>query len=187
LKTKLEFVPIISTNYTLNLGEGNYHNELAHTELVKWRSSDFIDIMVEQNYPIVISPYTLDAKCQFRSKYSLKVFSNGTVGACAMSFFDKDNPTLSDVIANIDDLGKYWKGAKDFHLFSDVQCKNCSSLFLCGGTFKIPCVKSMKLKECTQKDYLYIDLKLFLKRYLKYCKAGKDELFVGFNECENYK
>jgi uncharacterized protein len=187
LKTKLPFTPIISPNYTLNLGEGNYRNELEHSDFVKWLSSDFIDIMVEHNYPIVVSPFTLSKKCQYWSKYSMKVFSDGTVGACAMNFFDKDKPTLSEVIANIDNLEKFWGNAKGFSLFTDIQCKDCASLFLCGGTYKMPCIKAFKLKECEQKDKLHIDLNLFLERYLKYNKEDKDELFVGFNEYEIYK
>jgi hypothetical protein len=104
-----------------------------------------------------------------------------------MNFFDKDNPTLSEVIANIHNLEKYWSKAKGFKLFSDTKCKNCFSFFLCGGTYKIPCLKSLKLEDCKRKDDLHIDLKLFLERYLKYSKEGKGNLFVGFNEYENYK
>jgi len=187
LKSKLIFSPIISPNYTLNLGGGNYENQLKHSDFVKWLSSDFIDIMAEYNYKIVASPFNLSTKCQYWSEYSLKVFSNGTVGACAMNFFDKNNPMLSEVVENMNDISKYWNGAKSYSVFSDLNCKKCSSLFLCGGAYRIPCVKSLNLQECLPDGIIHIDLKLFLKRYLKYSEEGKNDLFVGFNECENYK
>ena len=187
LKDKLIFSPIISPNYTLNLGKGNYENKLKHSVFVKWLSSDFIDIMAKYNYKIVSSPFNLSGKCQYWSKYSLKIFSNGTVGACAMSFFDKNNPSLKEVFENVNDISNYWNNAKSYSIFSDSDCKKCSSLFLCGGAYKTPCVKSLKLNECLPDGIIHIDLKLFLERYLRYSREGKNDLFIGFNEYENYK
>lgn len=186
IKNKLSFTPIISPNYTMNFDEKSPTNFMAHRDLVTWRSSTCIDILAKYNLPIVIAPYILNGKCQYQSRYSLKVFSDGTVGACAMSFFDKKRPHISDIVNNIDKVISYWPH-KNSSVFSDPVCINCSSLFLCGGTYKIPCIKKVEPACCIDKDRLHIDLHLFFQRYMKYSKEGKSDLFVYFNENELYK
>ncbi|MDR2410775.1 MAG: radical SAM protein, partial [Bacteroidales bacterium] len=133
LKSKLSFRPIISPNYTLNLGDSGFFNNLSHSDFVNWLSADFIDIMAEYNYDIVVSPFNFIGKCQYWSRYSLKLFSDGTVGACAMNFFDKERPSIAEVIENLANIDKYWGNAKNYSIFSDSNCKKCTSLFLCGG------------------------------------------------------
>lgn len=187
IKSRILFTPIISPNYTLNLGEGGFHNKLSHDDFVKWCSSYFIDAMVRVEYPIIISPVTLSYKCQYRQKYSLKVFSDGTVGACAMNFFDLSRPTLKEVLENIENIDTYWNNAKGYSLLSQPKCLNCSSLFLCAGAYTNPCIKSLKLHECVPHKNISVDLKLFLKHYIKYSKAGYGDLFVGFNDFLTYK
>ena len=134
----------------------------------------------------MIAPFILRSKCQYQSKYSLKIFSDGTVGACAMSFFDNKRSHISDIADNIDKVVSYWPH-KNNSIFSDPACINCSSLFLCGGTYKIPCIKKIEPDCCANKDRLHIDLHLFFQRYMKYSKEGKSDLFVYFNENELYK
>lgn len=187
LKKKLNFSPIISPNYTMNLGEGGFENALSHAHFIKWLSSDCIDILAENNFDITMTPYTLSENCQFSSKYSLKIFSDGTVGACAMNFFDLERPHISVLANNIDSVSKYWGGVKMTSILRDDKCRNCDSLFLCGGTYKLPCIKALGLKECLPDGQQHIDLKLFLERYLMYDKKGKSSLFVGFNNYNMYK
>lgn len=187
LRNRLLFTPIISPNYTLNLGCGGFTNKLPHDDFVRWCSSTFIDIMTKVGWPIVITPVTLSSKCQYRQKYSLKLFSDGTVGACAMNFFDKVRPTLKEVCSNIQMIEHYWNNAKGFSLLSQKKCKNCPSLFLCAGAYTNPCIKSLHLPECEPEDNIGVNLKLFLKHYVKYCKNGFRDLFVGFNDFLTYK
>lgn len=183
----LEYIPIISPNYTMNIGGGHFNNTLDHQELVRWRSSFFIDILALHDLPIVVTPYTIGAKCQYWSPYSLKMFSDGSVGACAMSFWDKNRPHISQFVADIGASKRLWSYAKEYNLFADKKCRNCQSLFLCGGTYNLPCNKAINERKCHNKDSLHIDLKLFLSRYLKYLKEGKAELFVGFNNNNIYR
>lgn len=187
LKHKLTFIPIISPNYTLELGDTKYKNKLSHDDFIKWCSSTFIDIMVEVNYPIIIAPATLATRCQYWQTYSLKMFSDGTVGACAMSFFKKNRPHIKDVIENIDNLGIFWDGAKKYNLLENQECLNCENLFLCCGAYKIPCIASLNLERCKPHRNINVDLELFLTKYLVYSEKGYDELFVGFNNYEIYK
>jgi uncharacterized protein len=168
LRGKLNFTPIISPNYTMNLGEGEFVNSLTHKDFIQWLSSDFIDILADNDLPIVVAPFNLTEKCQFWSKYSLKMFSNGSVGACAMSFFADENPTIREVLDDFDRTHSYWGNAKEYTIFSDQQCRNCASLFLCGGAYRLPCIKSLNLKECVPDGLVHVNLDLFLKRYIKY-------------------
>ena len=67
------------------------------------------------------------------------------------------------------------------------KCKNCPSLFLCAGAYTNPCIKSLHLPECEPENNIGVNLKLFLKHYVKYCKNGFRDLFVGFNDFLTYK
>ncbi len=187
LKNKLKFIPIISPNYTLELGDTKFKNDLTHDEFIKWCSSTFIDIMVEVNYPIIVAPATLTTKCQYWQSYSLKMFSDGTTGACAMSFFMQNRPHIREVIKNLDNIGLYWDGAKNYNLLEDKKCMDCENLFLCCGAYKIPCISSLNLQQCKPDKNVNVDLELFLLKYLMYSKKGYAELFVGFNNYEIYK
>ena len=73
IKKKVEYVPIVSPNYTMEIGSKEFHNSLTHQDVVNWRSSTFIDIMAKNNLPIVVAPFDIDSKCQYLSKYSLKM------------------------------------------------------------------------------------------------------------------
>ena len=183
---KLSFTPILSPNYTMDLGEGDFHNKLLHHDFVEWLSTDCIDVLVKHKLPVTVAPFSLKQKCQCWSPYSLKLFSNGTVGACAMSFFDDERPTI-DTLVNGGDMGEKWKSQKSYDVFENIKCSKCPSLFLCGGAYHQPCIKSLNLQECRNGDSLHINLKEFLKRYLLAVDEGKDDLFVGFNTYDIYK
>ena len=187
LKERLEYTPIISPNYTMNMGGGSFCNTLNHQHLVEWRSSRFIDILAANNYPIVVTPYSLTSKCQYWSRYSLKMFSDGTVGPCAMSFWDNNRPGIRQLCDNISVTDNLWEKAKGFRLFEDAKCKKCPSLFLCGGTYNLPCSKKLGEKECENPETLHINLQPFLSRYIKYQNEGKSDLFVGFNDNNIYR
>ena len=107
IKNKISFAPILSPNYTMNLGEGGFKNRLSYHDFVEWLSTDCIDILLENDLPITISPFSLKQKCQCWSPYSLKLFSDGTVGACAMSFFDNERPTIQTLL-NEGYMGRKW-------------------------------------------------------------------------------
>ena len=69
---------------------------------------------------------------------------------------------------------------------ADKECLECDSLFICGGTNKLPCIKALDPKMCEEKRF-GISLKDFLLRYLKYQEEGKGKLFVVFEEGESYR
>lgn len=186
IKEKLIFEPLISVNYTSELnGSEEFKNMLSYTEFVDWSCSTAIDNLVEENLPVTISPIISIEECQYRSKYSLKLFSDGTVGSCAMSFFDKDRERINDVIKELDDNLLSSKKKKQT-IMSDEECLRCDSLFICGGTNKLPCIKALNSKMCEQKEF-GINLEKFIQRYKKYKEEGKGNLFVVFENGESYR
>lgn len=187
IKRRLCFSPVISPNYTMNLGDNTYKNTLKHCDFIHWLSTDCIDILAKNDLKITVTPYTLSDKCQYWSKYSIKLFSDGTVGACAMNFFAHKRPKIGELADNIDKVLDYWDGAKQFSINNEENCLSCDSLFLCGATYHLPCIMSLNIPQCQADGLQHIELLPFLTRYLYYCEQGKRDLFVGFNDFNLYK
>lgn len=181
LKSKLAFPPVIDISYTTELGDGGYKNLLQYEEYIKWKSGDSIDILAERNISIIASPLMSYDRCQYRSRYSLKVFSDGTVGGCAIDFFKKDRKTLKELCCNLNCLDEQC----DLFDKEYMKCKQCKSFFLCGGGYNLPCIKSLPIKECDDDGAYIISTKYiekFIKKYVYYKAHNKDNLFVGFNQ-----
>lgn len=188
ISEKLFFKPLISVNYTAELtADENYDNKLSYRDFLDWCSSSAIDCLIEANLPITISPIISVEECQFRSRYSLKVFSDGTVGGCAMSFFNKNKDLLSYIVKRFyDDDMAFWKDKNDQTIMSDNECLNCDSLFLCGGTNKLPCIKALDRDLCKDKIFS-VNLNKFILRYLQQREQNNSSLFVVFEDGESYR
>lgn len=183
----LRFKPLISVNYTAELnGKSEYDNPLSYTDFVNWSSTIAIDNLLEMGLPITISPIVSIEECQFRSKYSMKLFSDGTVGSCAMDFFAKDRIKLSDLIEWFDADNEFWNRKIKQTILVDKSCLQCDSLFLCGGTNKLPCIQALDKTLCNKKLFS-INLKDFLTRYVDSLENGVSDLFVVFNDGESYR
>lgn len=188
ISDKLVFKPLISINYTAELAaEKNYDNKLSYRDFLDWCSSSAIDSLIEANLPITISPIISVEECQFRSRYSLKVFSDETAGSCAMSFFNKNKDLLSCIVKEFcnDDIA-FWKDKNKQTIMSDNECLNCDSLFLCGGTNKLPCIKALDHDLCKDKIFS-VNLNKFILRYLQQREQNNGSLFVVFENGESYR
>lgn len=187
INQKLSFKPLVSVNYTAELnGSDEYANPLSYREFVKWISSEAIDELVEVGMPVTISPIVSIEECQFRSKYSLKLFSDGTVGNCAMAFFEKNRFSIESLVKEFDDNNPFFIQKSEKTMMAESKCLNCDSIFLCGGTNELPCIRALDKTLCNDK-FFGIDLKEFLLRYLKYQEQGLEDLFVVFNNGESYR
>ena len=178
LKSKLYFSPIIDISYTTELGEGDFKNQLEYNEYIKWKSGRAIDILAERNVAIMASPLMSYDRCQYRSRYSLKLFSDGTVGGCAMDFFKSDRKNIKDICHDLSSLDEMC----DLFEREYERCKPCKSFFLCGGGYNLPCIKSLPIKECDGDGVYILDIEQFIKKYLYYKANKKENLFVGFNQ-----
>lgn len=188
IKEKLDFIPLISINYTAELnGSNEFGNSLTYQDFVNWSSSSAIDNLVEAKFPITISPVISIEECQYRSRYSLKLFSDGTVGSCAMSFFDSQRETISEVLNAFDFENEPFAIKKrNQTIIIDKQCMECDSVFLCGGICKLPCIRALDSNACEKKLY-GINLEKFLPRYIECQEKGISNLFVVFEEGESFR
>ncbi len=177
LKNSLNYNPLIDLSYTAELGDEEFKNGLSFEDFIEWKSSKAIDILVNNDCNVTIAPVMSTDRCQHRSKYSLKLFSDGTVGSCAMWFFRNKRIELSALCADLD-LIERLKGEGE-ELFE--KCGSCRSFFLCGAGYNLPCIKSLKIKECAPDGEYCLNLESFIKRYIQYKAKGKESLFVGFN------
>lgn len=178
LRSNLVFNPIIDLSYTTDIGDGSYKNDLAYGDFIHWKSSEAIDILIANDCNVMVTPLMSTDRCQYRSEYSLKLFSDGTVGSCAMSFFEKDRVKLSYICEELGHLKEVKKDEKSLY----QKCSTCRSFFLCGGGFNLPCIRSLGLDKCSMDGAYYLDIKLFLMKYIQYKRVGKESLFVGFNK-----
>lgn len=187
LRAKLSFKPLISVNYTAELnGAQDYKNSMTYLDFVEWCSSQAIDDLVSAEMPVTISPLISIEECQFRSKYSLKMFSDGTVGSCAMSFFDKDKLSIQELLQFAYAQNPFFLRKSKQTILSDEKCLGCNDIFLCGGTNKLPCIKALNPHLCGDRVF-NVDLEAFIKKYLSYVREGKNELFVVFENGETYR
>ena len=177
LRDSLNFNPLIDLSYTAELGDEEYKNGLSFEDFIEWKSGKAIDILVDNDCNVSIAPLMSTDRCQNRSKYSLKLFSDGTVGSCAMWFFRHKRIELSALCADLN-LIEQLKGEGEN---SFARCSTCSSFFLCGAGYNLPCIKSLKIKECASDGAYCLNLESFIKRYIQYKAKGKESLFVGFN------
>jgi len=181
LKSKISFTPVICVNYTINFECGTeYENKLTYDEFVKWSSTIAIDLLIKAGFNVTISPLISIEECQFRSNYSLKLFADGTIGSCATNFFDNQREFLKDIIA--EPVNNFWSAKKRQTLLADEECLTCSSLFLCGGTIKLPCLQPLTTMRCDINGNHTVLLDEFLKRYVRYENEGKGEMFSVFKD-----
>lgn len=178
LKSKLCFSPIIDISYTTELGEGGYINPLKYEEYIDWKCGMAIDILAEKDVAIMASPLMSFDRCQYRSRYSLKLFSDGTVGGCAMDFFKKNRAKIGDVC----DETSVLTDISDTVNQKYQRCKSCKSFFLCGGGYNLPCINSLPIKECDEDGAYIINTEKFIQKYLYYKSKNKEQLFAGFNQ-----
>ena len=184
---KLIFKPLISVNYTAELnGKKEFKNKMTYREFVKWCSSEAIDLLVKNKMPVTISPIVSIEECQFRSKYSLKVFSDGTVGSCAMDFFERERLNIDELVTRFDEDNMFTLKKKKQTIIVDEQCLKCDSIFLCGGTNKLPCIKALDSSLCLDKCF-GINIEQFIKKYMECQEKGIGDLFVVFENGESYR
>lgn len=187
IREKLTFKPLVSVNYTAELnGDLKYKNTMSYIDFVEWSSSKAIDDLIMADMPVTISPIVSVEECQYRSKYSFKLFSDGTVGSCAMSFFDNDKLSIQELLKLFSEENVFSKKKAVQTIVSDPVCMSCKDIFMCGGTNKLPCMKALNPNLCANKVF-NVNLEMFIKKYLDYTQLGKNEQFLVFENGESYR
>lgn len=187
IANKLAFKPLISVNYTAELNNSrNFTNKMTYLDFVEWCSTKAIDDLISSEMPVTISPIVSIEECQFRSRYSLKLFSDGTVGSCAMSFFDHDRLSIENVVSNFSKENLFLQKKEKQTIIADLQCMSCPDIFMCGGTNKLPCIKALNSNLCNERQF-GVNLEKYINKYLSCVENGTSELFVVFENGESYR
>lgn len=180
LRDKVSFEPIISLNYTGDFNDDRFKNSLSINEFNDWISSDAIDLLLEYGFKVTIAPLMSIEECQFRSPFSLKLFCDGTIGNCAMDYLDKSRMSIH---AGLSFLATQ---KESLRLTNMRDCLDCHSLYLCGGTKKLPCVQAFEPGRCNGSYEGAVNLKLFMQRYIFAKDHDLSHLFSVFESGESY-
>lgn len=183
LKDKLIKKPLVTLNYTAEFDtEEQFLTGISYKEFIDWRSTTAIDTLIKYDFPVTVSPILTIEHCQYRSLYSMKIFSDGTCGHCAMAFFSEERESLESVIQGITKKnGRHWQEKQTLSLLMDKECLQCSNLFVCGGAFKLPCMKAIGLPDCRSGYEHNVDITEFLRRYCACLDTEQSDLFEMFN------
>lgn len=155
-------------NYDFN---PEYNNELSKKNFKKWASSTAIDLLIEHNFNINISPFhSFNFQCDAYDKWSIKFFSDGSIGVCnATNFYDRIFLEESDI-----NLGAFYiqnKAKNNIEKYSknNGKCLNCSLIGKCAG--KIYCYDN----QCNPNAL--IDYEEFIKTFVKQSELGNSNYF----------
>jgi len=185
LSEKLVFAPRVTLNYTLETPGVEYTSCLTYEKFVHWCSTTAIDILVKYNFPVILSPNMYYSDCQTKQEYSIKLFNDGHVGACAMYFNHHSNPRINELLDNFELLKHCWDGIKDKCVTNNTKCQKCRKIFLCNGG-ELPCYYKNGISPCNGPDGVILELNEYIIRYVKY-KKDKPELFANFDKQEIFR
>lgn len=183
------FLPWISLNYTANMNGDDFKNELTYSDFIRWSSSEAIDHLLKRKLPILTSPLSSIEECQYRSTYSLKLFSDGTIGNCAMDFNKDNRLSLQELLSDFESNRQcsFLRRKESLSLSKDAECMTCGSLFLCGGTKKLPCIQAIEPGACSHNAAHNIDIDAFIRTYYFAKEKGLGDLFVVFEGKQGYR
>ena len=166
--------PYVDITYTANFETNSHKNKLVYREYLDWRMQTALPLLVEYGFPVLISPVMNPGPCQNVERSSFKLFSDGTVGYCAMDFFSKNRQPLTEALLP---ESLFFKGK----LTLPETCYSCGSFFLCGGSYYLPCIRSLGVENCEKDGAFNVDLEKFLQTYVR---TSRKNLFVVFNQNE---
>ena len=145
--------------YTNNYKQNEKTNKLSYQKYKKWNSKNVIPLLFKYGYPVELP--TSSYYCKGYERYSIKIFSDGTIGMC--NAFDKNNSTINikDVVLDYEKTGKLkenFKETRNFTKVIDKQCLKCKYLYICNGKY------FCKENPCEFLDYNIED---YIKTYVK--------------------
>lgn len=167
--------PLVDLSYTASFQNTDYRNKLNYSDFLKWRFEKGIPALISHSFPVLISPTMHLNPCQRMERNSFKLFSDGTIGYCAMDFFSHNR---NEVLSSLE--------TADSPFFETrpklpEKCFTCSSFFLCGGSYMLPCIQSLKVTPCEADGAFNVSFSDFVRLYME---TEDKSLFVVFNQDE---
>lgn len=132
IQKELPFKFIIDDAIVINYDYNTFKNTLSYDKYNKWN--------LEQHFRSAPSPYSDESFlllptqymcCQGYSPYSIKVFSDGSLGICNAWMYGQRRGHIRDLINGVDKSTVFPEIKKVYP--PDSDCIKCKNLFLCGG------------------------------------------------------
>lgn len=169
VKKELPICSAIKPMYTDEYPHKAFRNKLSLDEFVKWNSTEAVDILVSNDFPVAINIGGQLTICEAYQNYSCKIYLDGIITLCDSMFHDKGYINIAEVYDNPEKLEKAFQLYRSYDPMKDKQCSECLSVAQCSG--KLFC----RSKFCDyNKRY---DNDLFLKKYVYYTLNGKGKYF----------
>ena len=170
LRGRFPKAPLIDISYTASFENTQYKNPLSYEDYLAWRMKTAIPELLRHDYPVLAAPVMNRKPCQRMGYGSMKIFSDDTAGYCALDFFSEQRAPFVGM---------------DFDTFEGQReklpedCVKCTSFFICGGSYHLPCIKALGYDACEEDGAFNVDLEQYLRLYLD---VGKPQLFPVFNQ-----
>ena len=165
-------IPFVNFNICYVVESNVYKNPLQYDKYLVWLYNEAIPLLWENNLAFVNSPLKKLRECQFYKEYSVKFFSNGTVGRCATDYWTTCM-SFSDFKSNGYFIEKERFGIKQ-------ECKSCRFLYLCSNSVNYPCRSLIKGNPCIFKTLADKIIPPFAKLLYEAHVKENMELFVGY-------
>lgn len=149
----------------------DYVNQMSETEYAKWNSTDAIDLLIKYGHPISHCTFSTINRCQGQSRYSCKLYSDGTITVCDAMLHDSSCLTIEELIHDINLLDDRYKDIKKVSPLDDPECSVCPSLIQCGG--KVFC----RNEKCNYQAEF--NERAFIETYIKQTLMGNANYFVN--------
>lgn len=165
-------IPFMNVNICYVVESNVYKNPLGYDNYLVWLYNEAIPLLWKNNLAFVNSPLKKLCECQFYKKYSVKFFSNGTVGRCATDYW-ASCMSFSDFKNN-----GYYIDKEKFEI--KKECKSCRFIYLCSNSIDYPCRSLIKDNPCIFKTLSDKIVSPFSKLLYESYAKGNMELFVGY-------
>lgn len=150
----------ITIAYTNNYKENIKTNFLPYFLYKKWNSNKAVQLLMKYDYPIELP--TASYYCKGYDRYSLKVFSDGSLGMCNAYNIKSSTKKIGDLLEeykNTGNISKPFSKERNLDKIIDNKCLKCKYLFICNGKYYC------RDKKCNFVDY---NIAKYIKTYVKY-------------------
>lgn len=158
----------VSIDYIDNYKFNSFHNDLSIGDFLRWKSSVGLELLINNGFYIYDSPfYSSSNLCNAHDKYSIKFFSDGSVGPCNYTSYNDriKNPTIENILNLKKELYDIGKSSKEH-----FGCINCSDYGICRGL-----IYCNNYKCSTNNAY---DFNYYIKEYVKQVRKGNSKFFL---------
>lgn len=160
-------IQYVDVAYTEEFDYTDYVNPISKEDYSKWYITEGIDAIIRNGFKVRF-PNSSYHSCKAYSPHSVKIYSDGMLGACNGYHYGMRKGSIFDISENIEKTKEILSDVKTAEII-DRDCESCKYLLICGG--KYFCRKN---DYCAFSEYSIED---FLIKYAGCVKAGNGDCF----------